>query len=135
MLKMEFEQGRLRKEKEKLKKQKDMEINDLRDRLNNNVIPIKFFDQFHNQMWKIRGNISVVDFSETTNLENGDISKSVEVQMKDYEGQIAILSFDRHAVLLNELATADMEYYVSKTNDQNGITASINNNEYKIKFE
>ena len=30
-----------------------MQIKDLRDRLNNNGIPIKFFDQCHDHMWKI----------------------------------------------------------------------------------
>ena len=55
--------GRLRKEKEKLKEQKDMEINDVRYRLNNNTIPIKNFDHCHDQMWKIKGKVSVVEFS------------------------------------------------------------------------
>ena len=55
--------------------------------------------------------------------------------MEDYSGKTTTLTFDRHAVLLNGLATADMEYYVSKINDQNGITASINNNGYKLEFE
>ena len=86
-------------------------------------------------MWKIKGKVSVVEFSETTNLENEDISKSVEVQMEDFSGKISILAFDTHAVLLNGLATADMEFYVSRINDQNGISASINNNGYKIKFD
>ena len=62
-----------------------MQIKDLRDRLNNNGIPIRFFDQCHDHMWKIKGKVSVVELSETTNLENGDISKSV--QMKDYLGK------------------------------------------------
>ena len=127
--------GRLRKEKEMIKKQKDREINDLRDRLDNNAIPIKNFDQCHDQMWKIKGKVSLVEFSETTNLENGDISRSVDVHMEDYSGKITILAFDRHAVSLNRLVTADNEYYVSKINDQKGITASINNNGYKIKLE
>ena len=112
-----------------------MQIKDLRDRLNNNGIPIKFFDQCHYQMWKIKGKVSVVELSETTNLENGDTSKSVEVQMEDSSGKISIASFDTHTVLLNGLTTVDTEYYVSKRNDQNTITASINNNGYKIKLE
>ena len=127
--------GRLRKEKEKLKKEKDLEIKDLMDRLDNNAIPIKNFDQCHDQMWKIKGKVSLVEFSETTNLENGDISRSVDVHMEDYSGKINILAFDRHAVSLNKLVTADNEYYVTKINDQKGITASINNNGYKIKIE
>jgi hypothetical protein len=28
-----------------------------------------------------------------------------------------------------------MEYYISNTNDENDMTASINNNAYKIHFE
>ena len=127
--------GRLRKEKEMIKKQKDREINDLRDRLDNNAIPIKNFDQCHDQMWKIKGKVSLVEFSETTNLQNGDIDQGINVHMEDYSGKITILAFDKHAISLNKLVTADKEYFVSKINDQNGITASINNNGYKIKIE
>jgi len=127
--------GRLRKEKEMIKKQKDRQINDLRDRLDNNAIPIKNFDQCHDQMWKIKGKVSLVEFSETTNLQNGDIDQGINVHMEDYSGKITILAFDKHAISLNKLVTADKEYFVSKINDQNGITASINNNGYKIKIE
>ena len=127
--------GRLRKEKEMIKKQKDRQINDLRDRLDNNAIPIKNFDQCHDQMWKIKGKVSLVEFSETTNLQNGDINQGINVHMEDYSGKITILAFDKHAISLNKLVTADKEYFVSKINDQNGITASINNNGYKIKIE
>ena len=81
------------------------------------------------------GNVSLVEFSETTNLENGDISRSVEVHMEDYSGKITIVAFDTHAITLNKLMTADKEYFVSKINDPNGISASINNNGYKIKIE
>ena len=112
-----------------------MEIKDLRDRLDNNAIPIKNFDQCHDQMWKIKGKVSLVEFSETTNLQNGDINQGINVHMEDYSGKITILSFDKHAISLNKLVTADKEYFVSKINDQNGITASINNNGYKIKIE
>ena len=127
--------GRLRKEKEMIKKQKDRQINDLRDRLDNNAIPIKNFDQCHDQMWKIKGKVSLVEFSETTNLQNGDIDQGINVHMEDYSGKITILAFDKHAISVNELVTADKEYFVSKINDQNGITASINNNGFKIKIE
>ena len=127
--------GRLRKEKEMIKKQKDRQINDLRDRLDNNAIPIKISDQCHDQMWKIKGKVSLVEFSETTNLQNGDIDQGINVHMEDYSGKITILAFDKHAISLNKLVTADKEYFVSKINDQNGITASINNNGYKIKIE
>ena len=127
--------GRFRKEKEMIKKQKDRQINDLRDRLDNNAIPIKNFDQCHDQMWKIKGKVSLVEFSETTNLQNGDIDQGINVHMEDYSGKITILAFDKHAISLNKLVTADKEYFVSKINDQNGITASINNNGYKIKIE
>ena len=127
--------GRLRKEKEMIKKQKDRQINDLRDRLDNNAIPIKNFDQCHDQMWKIKGKVSLVEFSETTNLQNGDIDQGINVHMEDYSGKITILAFDKHAISLNKLVTADKEYIVSKINDQNGITASINNNGFKIKIE
>ena len=55
--------------------------------------------------------------------------------MEDYSGKINILVFDRHAVSINKVVTADNVYYVTKINDQKGITASINNNGYKIKIE
>ena len=46
--------GRLRKEKQKLKKQ-ILQINDLRIYLNNNnTIPIKDFDLCHDQMWNVK---------------------------------------------------------------------------------
>ena len=77
----------------------------VRDRLDYKVISMKEFDQFHDQMWKIKGKASLVDFSETTNCENGEISKSVEVQMEDYSGKISIAVFDTYAVLLNGVTT------------------------------
>ena len=55
--------------------------------------------------------------------------------MEDYSGKITIVVFDSHANTLNELMSADKEYFVCKTNDPNGISASINNNGYKIKME
>ena len=127
--------GRLRKEKEMIKKQKDMQINDLRDRLDKNTIPIKIFDECHDQMWKIKGKVTLVNLTETTNLENGEKNQGINVHMEDYSGKITIVAFDTHAISLNKLVTADKEYFVSKINDQNGITASINNNGYKIKIE
>lgn len=127
--------GRLRKEKEMIKKQKDMQINDLRDRLDKNTIPIKNFDECHDQMWKIKGKVTLVNLTETTNLENGEKNQGINVHMEDYSGKITIVAFDTHAISLNKLVTADKEYFVSKINDPNGITASINNNGYKIKIE
>ena len=117
------------------KKAKDLAIKDLRDCLDNNVILMKDLDQFHDQMGRIKGKFLLIDFSETTDIENGKISKSIEVQMEDYSGKISIDAFEAHAVLPNKLVTVDTEYYVSKRNDENTITASINNNGYKIKFE
>ena len=82
--------------------------------MDDNAIPIKDFDQCYDQMWMIKAKVSLVDFSNTTNLENGENSRSVDVQMEDYSGKISIVTFDTHAVLLNELAMVDTEYYVSK---------------------
>ena len=73
-----------------------MEIKDLRDILDNNDIPKRNFHQCHNQMWKIKGKVLLVEFSKTTNLENGDISESVEVQMEDYSGKISIAAYDSY---------------------------------------
>ena len=64
-----------------------MQMNDLKDCLNNDTIPIKFFDQCHDQMWKIKGKVSLVEFSETTNLQNGDIDQGIEVHMEHSSGE------------------------------------------------
>ena len=37
--------------------------------------------------------------------------------------------------MLSGLAVGGMEYYISNTNDENDMTASINNNAYTIHFE
>ena len=37
--------------------------------------------------------------------------------------------------VLSGLAVGGMEYYISNTNDENDMTASISNNAYKIHFE
>ena len=37
--------------------------------------------------------------------------------------------------MLSGLAVAGMEYYISNTYDENDMTASINNNAFKIRFE
>ena len=86
-----------------------MAIKDLRDCLDNNVILMKDLDQFDDQMGRIKGKFLLIDFSETTDIENGKISKSIEVQMEDYSGKISIASSDTHAVLLNGVATVDTE--------------------------
>ena len=127
--------GRLRKEKEMIKKQKDMQINDLRDRLDKNTIPIKNFDECHDQMWKIKGKVTLVNLTETTNLENGEKNQGINGHIEDYSGKITIVAFDTHAISLNKLVTADKEYFVSKINDPNGITASFSNIGYKIKIK
>ena len=67
--------------------------------------------------------------------KNTNCDFEVNHNLTDYSGKINILAFDRHAVSLNKLVTADNEYYVTKINDQKGITASISNNGYKIKLE
>ena len=48
-------------------------------------------------MWKIKGKVSIVEFSETNNLENGEVSKGVELNLEDYSGKISIAAFDKYA--------------------------------------
>ena len=86
-----------------------MEIKDLKDRLDKRVITIKDFEQFHNRMWKIKGKVSIVEFSETNNLENGEVSKGVELNLEDYSGKISIAAFDKYAELFNETVVVDAE--------------------------
>ena len=57
------------------------------------------------------------------------------MNLEYYSGKISIIAFDKYAELLNEMVVVDVEYYVSKTNEQNDITASINNIGYKTTLE
>ena len=55
--------------------------------------------------------------------------------LEDSSGKINISAFDEDAELLRELAVKGAEYYVTKTDDESDITATIHGSVYKIKFE
>ena len=60
--------------------------------------------------------------------------KEFNMTLEDYSGAITITAFGRHAELLSGLCINGMQYYLSNTNDQSNMTASINNNVYKVVF-
>ena len=116
--------------------EKDLEIQDCRDRMENNVTLIKDFDQYHDQMWKIKAVVQVVnDDSMNIDTIRFGMGKMIVLEFGDYSGSLNITAFDRNAEILSELAKQGKEYYVFNTKDQNGITVSINNNVYKIHLE
>ena len=55
--------------------------------------------------------------------------------MPPYSSSCVGFKIKKHAELLSGLAVEGMEYYINNTHDQDDMTASINNNVYKIKFE
>ena len=57
------------------------------------------------------------------------------LDLTDHTGNLNITAFSGNAEVLSGLAVAGMEYYISNTNDENDMTASINNNAYKIRFD
>ena len=61
--------------------------------------------------------------------------KMFSLELKDHTGTLNITAFSKNAEVLSGLAVTGTEYYISNTNDENDITASINNNAYKIRFE
>ena len=71
----------------------------------------------------------------TTLEEIDQIGKMYTMNIKDNTGEISITAFGGHAEVLSGLVVDGMEYYISNTNDENDMTASINNNAYKIHFE
>ena len=116
--------------------EKDLEIQDCRDRLEKNVSLIKDFEQYHDQMWKIKGVVQVVnDDSMNVDTIRFGMGKMIVLEFGDYSGSLNITAFDRNAEILSELAKQGKEYYVFNTKDQNGVTVSINNNVYKIHLE
>ena len=71
----------------------------------------------------------------TLNPNLKDPHKFFVLRLEDYSSKINISGFDTNAELLSELAVKGVEYYVTKTDDQDDITVSIHNNDYKVKFE
>lgn len=116
--------------------EKDLEIQDCRDRIEKNVKLIKDFEQYHDQMWKIKAVVqNVNNDSMSTDTIRFGMGKMLVLECEDYSGSLNIIAFDRNAEILSELAKQGKEYYVFNTKDQNGITVSINNNVYKIHLE
>ena len=54
--------------------------------------------------------------------------KMFSLELKDPTGNLTITAFGGNAEVLSGLGVAGMEYYISNTNDENDMTASINNN-------
>ena len=59
--------------------------------------------------------------------------KMFSLELKDHTGNLNITAFNENAEVLSGLAVAGMEYYISNTYDENDMTASINNNAFKIR--
>jgi hypothetical protein len=130
--KLELEK-RQEKEFAKMVFEKELELKDCRDREEKDITPIKDFDLFHDQLWIIKG--AVLGGEITTWEERDLIGKMYTMNIKDNTGEISITAFGGHAEVLSGLVVDGMEYYISNTNDENDMTASINNNAYKIHFE
>ena len=71
----------------------------------------------------------------TMGIDENTKEKMFSLNLKDHTGNLTITAFDGNAEVLSGLAVGGMEYYISNTNDENDMTASINNNAYKIHFE
>ena len=90
----------------------------------------------HDQNWKIKGVVKAFrDDRMTLNPKLKDPHKFFVMAFADETSQLNISAFDEDAELLRELAIKGTEYYVTKTDDQSDITATIHGNVYKIKFE
>ena len=126
--------GKLRLEVDE--SEKDLEIQDCRDRMEKNVTLIKDFEQYHDQMWKIKGIVQEVN-DDSMNMDTiiFGMGKMIVLEFGDYTGSLNISAFDRNAEILSELVKQGKEYYVYNTKDQSGVTVSINNNVYKIHLE
>ena len=111
-----------------------MELKDCRDREEKDVTPIKYFYLIYEQFWTVKGvvlggQMTTMGFDENTK------GKMFSLELKDHTGNLTITAFGGNAEVLSGLAVGGMEYYISNTNDENDMTASINNNAYKIHFE
>ena len=71
----------------------------------------------------------------TMGYDENTKEKMFYMALKDHTANLTITAFDANAEVLSGLTVGGMEYYISNTNNENDITASINNNAYKIHFE
>jgi hypothetical protein len=131
--KLELEE-RLKKEFAQRLSEEELKLKDCRDREEKDITPFKDFDLIYDQFWTIKGvvlggQMTTMGFDENTN----EIMFSLD--LKDHTGNLNITAFGGNAEVLSGLAVAGMEYYISNTNDENDMTASINNNAYKIRFD
>ena len=132
-MKLEF-QERLEKEFAKRLSEKELKLEDCRDREEKDITPFNDFDLIYDQYWTIKG---VVHRGQMTNMgfDGNTQEKMFSLELKDHTGTLNITAFGKNAEVLSGLAVTGTEYYISNTNDENDITASINNNAYKIRFE
>jgi hypothetical protein len=131
--KIELEE-RLKKEFAIRLSEEELKLKDCRDREEKDITPFKDFDLIYDQFWTIKGvvlggQMTTMGFDENTQ------EKMFSLDLKDHTGNLNITAFSGYAEVLSGLAVAGMEYYISNTNDENDMTASINNNAYKIRFE
>ena len=114
--------------------EKELQLKDCRDREEKHIAPIKDFDLIYDQFWTVKGEVlggqmTTMGFDENTK------GKMFSLNLKDHTGNLTITAFGGNAEVLSGLAVDGMEYYISNTNDETDMTASINNNAYKIHFE
>ena len=121
------------------KKIKEIELQqkDFRDRLANKVLSIKDFKKKNDAFgidgnWKIKGCVSEGQMTKMAKDDN--VSKMFTMKLSDYSGSISITTFGKYAERVSKVYEDGKDYYISKTDDQNNITASINNNAYKVLF-
>ena len=109
------------------------------DKQETNNFSIEDFNKYchnHDQNWKIRGVVKAFkDDGMTLNPKLKDPYKFFVMLFADQTSQLNISAFDEDAELLRELAVKGAEYYVTKTDDESDITATIHGSVYKIKFE
>ena len=127
-------QERLEKDFSERLFEKELNLKDCRDREEKDITPFKDFDLIYDQFWTIKG---VVLGGQMTNMgfDGNTKEKMFSLELKDHTGNLNITAFNENAEVLSGLAVAGMEYYISNTYDENDMTASINNNAFKIRFE
>ena len=109
-----------------------VQLKDFRDRLEKKVLPIKDFNNFYDKEWMIKGCAS--EGQMTRMGKDGNISKMYTMKITDYSGSLSITTFGKHAELLSKIYEDGKEYYVGNKSDPDAMTASINNNAFKIHF-
>ena len=125
---------RLKKECSTQVDEKKLELNDCRDREENYITPIKDLFKVYDKMWVIKGEVLGGQMT-SMGFDANTIKKMFVMEVKDYTGNLKITALERNAELLSGLTVKGMEYYISNSYDQNDMSASINNNLFKIKFD